>query len=681
MIIFENTLIGKLKRLINSSVILQGILFSVFTFLVFLALWDQDVWANDEPEMFIKGQQIIRGGLLYKDVDSQHMPLMYHISAIFARMGVSGMAGFRAAFFALFALLLGIMYLQYSSFIGKRTLYVSVIAYVSIITTITYGTTILSDQLQGIGMAILFIQLMCYEKEKKWRAGSYICCGLAALISFGSAFVSVFGIFAFYIGIAVIIFSEETNLRAALKRGALDMGRMILAMSAPFAAYVLYFFRTHTAGAFLKWAYRFNIEVYSKYIRNNYGSSIPGAMFSGISNIAKAFVVDSVSTTSLIHIAVIALCMFFILEKWKENRILAISVVVFVILCATRDCIGFHGLPVIWVFSVMIGFLFNKYIDTLIERVRGNRFRQIILASAVIMFCAGYLQVANQLFSFSIRESYNTGSEEYALKILGDEYEEVGYFNLDHELLFKGHKLPANPSMGVYPWFWEWERDRVMKSLQEKKPRIFCYRSGQEVWGYKMSDCSPEIEDFLRTEYTALSDLGFPDLYVRNDYFYEAAAVLEGDKVFTTYKNYGNCGQLIKGDVICQPFIAYRDTVIERIDLLLTDFSRINNCHLRVSITDVEKGETTKLADFSCKGVVNSAYNKIDLKRYSLEEGKEYRINISSPDGKDGNAVALYHGDRALTETYHDIEKGIEYPLTIAMNIYCEKDFLPGEVR
>ena len=235
--------------------------------------------------------------------------------------------------------------------------------------------------------------------------------------------------------------------------------------------------------------------------------------------------------------------------------------------------------------------------------------------------------------------------------------------------------------MAVYPWFWEWEHDKVMKSLQKKKPRIFCYRTGQEVWGYKVSKCSPEIEELLRTEYTALNDLGFPDLYVRNDYFYEAAAVLEGDKVFSTYKNYGNCGQLIKGDVISQPFIAYRDTAIERIDLLLTDFSRVNDCHLQVSITDVESGETTKLGGISCEGVVNSAYNRINLKRYSLEKGKEYRINIISQDGRNGNAVALYHGGRAMTETYRETERGVEYPLTIAMNVYCEKEFLPGQVR
>ena len=681
MNISENTQIGKLKRFINRSIIVQSILFTVFAFLVFLALWNQEVWENDEPEMFIKGQQIIRGGLLYKDVDSQHMPLMYHLSAIFARMGVSGMAGFRAAFFALFALLLGLMYWQYSSFTGKRTLYAALISYVSISITIWHGTCILSDQLQGIGMAILFVQLLRYGKEKRWRAGGYICCAIAAFVSFGSAFVSVFGIFAFYVGIALIIFGQEKDLKTALKRWALDTGRMLLAMSIPFVDYVLYFFRTHTAGAFFKWAYRFNTEVYTKYIRNSYGSSIPGAMLGGISNIAKAFVVDSVSTTSLIHIVVIALCMFFVLDKWKENRILAISVVVFVIACATRDCFGFHGLPVVWVFSVMIGYIFDKYFDSVIEQVRGSKVKQVILASAVLMFCAGYLQVANQLFSFSIKESYNTGSEEYALKILGDEYEEVGYFNLDHELLLKGHKLPANPSMAVYPWFWEWEHDKAMKSLEKKKPRIFCYRSDQEVWGYKIADCSPEIEDFLQTNYIALTDSGYPDLYVRKDYYYEAIAVLEGDKVYTSYKNFGNCGQLIKGDVISQPFIAYRDTAIERIDILLTDFSRINDCHLQVSITDVESGETTKLGGISCEGVVNSAYNRIKLKRYSLKKGKEYRINISSPDGKDGNAVALYHSDRAMTPAYREIERGVKSPLTIAINVYCEKEFLPGEVR
>ena len=95
----------------------------------------------------------------------------------------------------------------------------------------------------------------------------------------------------------------------------------------------------------------------------------------------------------------------------------------------------------------------------------------------------------------------------------------------------------------------------------------------------------------------------------------------------------------------------------------------------------MESGETTKLGGISCQGVVNNAYNSIKLKRYSLEKGKAYRINIISQDGRNGNAVALYHGGRAMTETYRETERGVEYPLTIAMNVYCEKEFLPGQVR
>ena len=34
-----------------------------------------------------------------------------------------------------------------------------------------------------------------------------------------------------------------------------------------------------------------------------------------------------------------------------------------------------------------------------------------------------------------------------------------------------------------------------------------------------------------------------------------------------------------------------------------------------------------------------------------------------------------------MTETYRETERGVVYPLTIAMNVYCEKEFLPGEVR
>lgn len=65
-----------------------------------------------------------------------------------------------------------------------------------------------------------------------------------------------------------------------------------------------------------------------------------------------------------------------------------------------------------------------------------------------------------------------------------------------------------------------------MSTLEEKKPRLFYYESEKDVWGFKVSVFAPEIGLFLAENYTDLAGIGYPGLYVRNDYYTEAVGKL-----------------------------------------------------------------------------------------------------------------------------------------------------------
>lgn len=165
------------------------------SFLLMLLYIDQPFFTTDEGDVFLVGSAIAKGQLLYGDVASQHMPVMYYFAAFFALFGVSTVTSFRLCFYGLMACIWGLMYYFYCDKINRKVLAIYPVIYIIMLRYIEMGHAVLSDQFQGLGMAILFFELLAFERTRELKLSNMIMISFAVFISFGSAFTAIIGVF------------------------------------------------------------------------------------------------------------------------------------------------------------------------------------------------------------------------------------------------------------------------------------------------------------------------------------------------------------------------------------------------------------------------------------------------------------------------------------------------------
>jgi len=245
-----------------------SILYGLLLFFLLMSFWNQGVFGSDEGEIFIKGRQIAAEDRLYSDVLSQHMPVMYYIAAVFAKAGARSAYEFRMCFYALFAVMWSIMYFYFGKRLGDKKVALYAIIYLILEAGISQGTCILSEQLQGIGMVILLYELLMFYERKSFTFADSVLISLAVFISFGSAFVSAFGIFAVAVSVLLLEIRELKAERYTLGTGLFRLIKkyvvLFIVIALPFAALLIYYKSIHSLKNFYAWAYLLNREVYVK---------------------------------------------------------------------------------------------------------------------------------------------------------------------------------------------------------------------------------------------------------------------------------------------------------------------------------------------------------------------------------------------------------------------------------
>ena len=158
------------------------------------------LYFTDEADNFLDGMSVAAGKKIYVDFTSQHMPLLYYICGLFSMLGAGNMLQFRLYFYVLFAVLWALLYVRNRDRLGViGGLSLPVLYVMNMIGE--YNVCVLSDQLQAFGMAVLFLEFCRYYDIKRidWKMSVWVAA--AILLSFGSAFVSAFGIFAILVGV------------------------------------------------------------------------------------------------------------------------------------------------------------------------------------------------------------------------------------------------------------------------------------------------------------------------------------------------------------------------------------------------------------------------------------------------------------------------------------------------
>ena len=527
---------------IQSKKCMLGIGAAIVFFLILVSYIYKPFFASDEGDVYLLGRSVANGLLIYRDVTSQHMPVMYYIAAIFSKCGAVTVTQFRLCFYVLFACAWGGIFAVYAPTLGYKEVGIGAVMYLLLIGHIDMGYTVLSEQLQAIGMVILLYELILFEKKLELSGKSIAMISVAIFISFGSAFVSIFAI-GF---VVIIVFMLEIQQAVRNKRSPSEVltdmlkkyWKLIVAVICPFVLLIGYYLFTGTLGDFWGMAYTLNREVYPKYL-GGYGDSIFKTIWNGIVYVLSAFKLwsDMSSLMNIVQTLLMVLVLYFAvyIQRKRKNIILTLGTLVMLSGSATRGIFNFHGLAACALICAMASFPIVD-ISNSIKNVN-------IKYTAVVLITAGIaMNSVNVWKSLDNKDDNQTTintSITHAIKLIADRNEIVGFSTLSTNEVFESETLPSLGNAAC-PWIWDWVKTCAMEQYSENPPRIFLYDPAYETWGYPIVEYASELNEFIEENYTSLNKLNYSELYVRNDYYDEAYEKITDDYKMQTGHNIPN---------------------------------------------------------------------------------------------------------------------------------------------
>lgn len=505
----------------------------VLTFTMMCMFLYGSLFVSDEEEIFNKGQAIVCGNVMYSEIGSQHMPLMYYIAAVFALLGADTVVLFRLCFYLLFALLWGLIAYRYSPRFGRGVTVLTPIIFLALLPTMQHATTVLSEHAQAIGMVILGFELLQFRTDKPLTIGSCLMISTAIFLSFGSAFVSIFAVFAIGVTVATLeilaCIKEKRGIWGSVTHLFKRYWKLVLIVAAPFAVMLAYFTAVGAMDDFIGWAYGLNRVIYPKY--TGYGSSIITSMFAGVAKIFEPFNDFSFELTTMMYVGVLlaaAIGLGWIYHRTK-NIVLTGGMIFFLVTAATRDCFRFHGVPAVAVLSLLVAIAVVRLVRYIRFSPSATYVKQSLCVFCAVLFLLPFLKTA--INTIGAKPALHVSGEitplSQAVDTLTEEGEGVGFSLINYEILISSHTVPATATGGSCPWLWEYASAQVMEELQQEAPRVFLFDHNQVVWDYKITDYAQDLMAFIDDNYRSLADYGYDRLYVHNDYYEQALVLLE----------------------------------------------------------------------------------------------------------------------------------------------------------
>lgn len=519
------------KREILSNQYVLNIGFTIVVFLILLSYLNRPFFISDEGDVYLLGRSVANGLMIYRDVPSQHMPVMYYIAAIFSKLGAVTVTHFRICFYIFLAILWGSIFAIYGPKIGHKNAGLGITMYLLLIGHIDMGYTILSEQLQAIGMIVLLYELLLFQTKYELSIKSMIMVSIAVFLSFGSAFVSVFSIGFVACTVLLLdiqnVYAKKVRVREWMHGAFRKYGTLSVIVACPFAILIIYYVLTGTLGDFWGMAYKLNREIYPRYL-GGYGDSILKTIENGMLYILDVFKSwnNISSTMDAIYILLMILVLYCIIhiQRKRKNLILTMGIALMLGGSATRGVFNFHGLAS----CALICALSAIAIVNISDSIRNSNIKYSA-AGIIIIIIAMQIRDAGRIISTSdSAENSADFSMTHAIKLIAEKNEIIGFSTLETNCIFESETLPSYGNAAC-PWMWEWIKTRAMDEYRNNPPRIFVYDPTYETWGYPIIDYAAELDKFINQNYTLVDEDNYPALYVRNDYYNEAAQIILDD--------------------------------------------------------------------------------------------------------------------------------------------------------
>lgn len=489
-------------------------------------------FVSDEGDNFLGAKMVANGLDVYKEFTSQHMPLMYYVCAIFYLLGARTVIQFRLFFYAFLCLLWGLMYLRYSKKYGRVTMLLYPLLYICVMHFMDFGYCVLSEQLWAQGMVILLLEYLVYAKEKRISIRSVCWISFAIFISFGTAFMAAVSIAILFVGVMyheiILQVKEKNAVGQSIKEIWKRNWKLILIILIPFIVLILWYLISGNLYNAYYGSFVVNREYYPRYMTSI--QSTKDTLLMPFMNL-RNWVWQTQYTEAYVQIVIFGLFLVWLVMKKMYSA--SVVVALFTIYCSIRGIDNFHALPFHAVIMMMGAILFGAFVQKVIvpKLEKCTKTEQVvyvgclIIALAVVCFplYRSYYEKKG-LILVAENESVDAYPEGYdVINELTDKNEKIYECILNPWFYFATDTLPVTTS-AVCPWIYEAYHDDILGDLKREKPRIVVYSEDFNVWGNRFGDFAADMCDYFDNNYMLLD--GYTSIYVRNDYYEEALAII-----------------------------------------------------------------------------------------------------------------------------------------------------------
>lgn len=505
----------------------------ILLFLLYFILQFKSININfsdtDEFDIFIGGEAIYRGFLMYKDFVSQHMPFSYYLSAVFWLLGAHSVFMQRIYFYIFFAAFWAFAVKRNSKILNEKTLAFFPVIYIFAINGIISGTTILSEHLTGLGLVLLMLEFRMFIKENRLSTSSCIIISLSIVLSFGTTFVSILCIMVVFLAVAVTEFrlcaDEKKKVGELLSYLKTKYLKLVLICAAPWVVLCVFYLITGTFDEFIYNAYELNRTIYTEY-NGEYGNNILSTMTYGIDfNIGFVQTMltnlfgGSFSINTFVLSLLFCISFYYIIKTIVHgNRIEGIMWLFLIVEASSRGINNVHSSQVTAMMSLICSICFfeNEY-DS--RTASDSRFRTAPYI-CILMMSVCFMSDLSSFFKISIPG--RTNSYPSIISEITEKDEGIWKCAIGNNYLFIESGRAPIKTLDA-PWIWDANGKNFLEEFGDEPPRVCIFNQAMEVWGHKLSDYAPELIEYVNMHYKTYSGL----LYIRNDYYDEAVSKIQ----------------------------------------------------------------------------------------------------------------------------------------------------------
>ncbi len=646
--------------------------FFLFVFFLYFSFLSEPYF-TDEQDVFFGAYNVIKGQDIYRAFLSQHMPFSYYMAAPIALLGARTVYQFRLGVYLLLSLVWEAAFLRHRKHIHPAALFAMPLLYLTALKTLYMGTTMISDHWQGLGLVLILLELVRYEKSREISlpCAGMICLGI--VLSLGTSFASAYSLLCLFLAAAVLQIQAIVQDRRAgdpagrlkEKRDLREDERLVLICLAPFGLLGGWYALSGNLANFWSGAYEIVTQVYSKYT-GGMGSDPVGVVWDTVRRygIYLGETVQRLPASlwpGLLYLLLAAGLPVFAFRMGRRSPAVGLLVLLAAVYGGLRSFDDFHAMAYYAQASAALALLLGETLQYAQKRpapVRRAAWAAAAAAGAALtvhfVIWAGYNLLYPQILLDRTQRC-----EERILDLLTEPEEKVFVCNAPvNSLDVMDLELIPKEACGAisYPYFYEMWGDRQMASIRDL-PHVVLYDGEEEIWGYVFREYAPDFDRYMEEHYTRLPQA--ETIWVSNEFLPEARRRLReqgyGDLVRTGVKT---MTENVPVKVFPEEKVSTRFTAEEErlsaIRFCAACFNRRSDPTLLVQLRDAETGVIIAEREMSGEEIADNFFTRCPLPA-ELERGKEYaaEITVLSIGGK-GDMEFYYtpEGSLAAAEEY-----------------------------